>query len=124
MKIFGITIETKKELRACVAKLEAELKTACSINEQVIEYNEEIGVALEEMKKTFPLTLGETLYDIQLRGEDGKYTKTKASKEHSIINEVIVDKKNYFKLMDRMEKLDVFKTYDEAVARVEDVCVK
>ena len=117
MKIFGATIETKKELRARISQLEAQ-------NTQIRKYNEDIADAYELMKTIYPLDIGATMYDVQLRSEDGKYTRTKASREHSLINEVEVTEANYFKLKKRMLKEDVFYTYDQAIKHLDEVCVK
>ena len=117
MKIFGITVETKKELRARIAELESE-------NNEIRKYNEDIANAYELMKTIYPLDIGATMYDVQLRGEDGKYTRTKASREHSLINEVEVTEANYFKLKKRMLKEDVFYTLDHAKKHLDEVCVK
>ena len=117
MKIFGITIETKKDLRARISELEAQ-------NNQVRKYNEDIANAYELMKTLYPLDIGATMYDVQLRGEDGKYTRTKASREHSLINEVEVTETNYFKLKKRLLKNDVFFTLDHAKMYLDEICVK
>ena len=117
MKIFGITIETKKELRARIAELETQ-------NAQVRKYNEDIANEYEKIRTYYPLDLGATMYDVQLRGEDGKYTRTKASREHSLINEVVVTEANYFKLKKRMLKEDVFYTLDHAKKHLDEVCLK
>lgn len=123
MKIFGINFTTKKELKKENERLKLDVESATKINEEVIGYNEEIGVALEDMKKAFPLILGQIVYDLQLRGENGRYTRTKASREHSVINEVIVDKKNYFKLADRLN-CDVFISKEAAESYLDEICVK
>ena len=117
MKIFGINIQTKKELRTRISELEAQ-------NNQVRKYNEDIVDAYEMLKACYPLDIGATMYDVQLRGEDGKYTKTKASREHSLINEVIVTEANYFTLKKRMLKNDVFFTLDHAKKYLDEICVK
>ena len=103
MKIFGIEFKTKKELKAEVAQLK-----------------EKMGF----MELTFPFTLGQTVYDVQLRNKNGKYTKKNASLEHSLINEVVVDTKNYFGLVERYNKYDVFTDYENAKEHLESVCVK
>lgn len=123
MKIFGINFTTKKELKKENERLKLDVESATKINEEVIGYNEEIGVALEEMKKAFPLTIGDIVYDLQLRGENGRYTRAKASKSHSVINEVVVDKKNYFKLVDRLD-YDVFISKEAAESYLDEICVK
>ena len=117
MRIFGIRIETKKELRARISNLEAQ-------NTQIRKYNEDIADAYETLKATYPLTIGATMYDVQLRGEDGKYTRTKASREHSLINEVVVTEANYFKLKKRMLKNDVFFALDHAKKHLDEICMK
>lgn len=103
MKIFGITFTTKKELKAINASLMDEL---------------------DRKLEDFPFELGQVVYDIQLRNETGKYTKKNASLEHSRINEVEVTKKNYFGLVDRYKKNDVFFEFQEANDYLVRVCVK
>lgn len=117
MKIFGITIQTKKDLRARISELEAQ-------NNQVRKYNEDIADAYEMLKACYPLDIGATMYEVQLRSEDGKYTRTKASREHSLINEVLVTEANYFKLKKRMLKNDVFVTLEHAKKHLDEICVK
>ena len=117
MKFLWFNIETKKELRARIADLEAQ-------NAQVRKYNEDIADAHELMKTSYPLEIGAIMYDVQLRGEDGKYTRTKASREHSLINEVKVTEVNYFNLKKRLLKEDVFYTLDQAKKHLDQVCMK
>lgn len=117
MKFLWFNVETKKELRARIAKLEAQ-------NTQIRKYNNDIADAYRDMRSRFPFDIGQTVYDIQLRGENGRYTRTKASREHSLINEVVVTNKNYFKLKTRMLKHDVFLTFDHAKEHLDEVCVK
>lgn len=69
-----------------------------------------------DMKKKFPFNLGDTVYDLELRNEKGRYAKKNPSFEHSLINEVVVTKNNYFNLIERMENLDVF--FDRESAEV------
>lgn len=117
MKFLWFNVETKKELRAKISELEDQ-------NIQIRKYNEDIANAYERMKTLYPLDIGATMYDVQLRGEDGKYTRTKASREHSLINEVVVTEANYFKLKKRMLKNDVFYTLDQAKWYLDGICVK
>lgn len=116
MKIFGITIETKKELRAKISKLEKKYEDANHAAETYV-------TELTEMHGLYPLTIGAIMYDVQLRGEDGKYTRTKASREHSLITEVEVTEANYFKLKKRMLKNEVFFTFDHAKKYLDESCV-
>lgn len=103
MKIFGKEFLTKKDLRATIASLEHELLS---------------------MKEVFPFELGQEVYDIQLRNESGKYTKKNASLEHSRINPVEVSESNYFSLVKRLKKNDVFFDLSAATEFLNAVCVK
>lgn len=108
MKIFGKEFKTRKELKATIAKLECDVTAA---------RNE-----FDAMKNAFPFTLGQTVYDVQLRNEQGRYATKNASIEHSRINEVIVNKQNYFGLVDRYHRNDVFFDYDAAKAFIVNTC--
>ena len=74
------------------------------------------------MKEVFPLTIGQIVYDIALKDDKGRYTKTEPSSEHSIINEVVVDEKNYFSLVDRLKRSDVFIDRSDAEIYLDFVC--
>ena len=101
MKIFGKEFVTKKELKAKVVELSA---------------------TLARYEATFPLTLGHTVYDVQLRNDKGRYAKKNASLEHSLINPVVVDEKNYFSLVERYRNHDVFLEESIAKAHLMSVC--
>lgn len=115
MKIFGKEFKTRKELKGTIAKLE---------NDVFAAYNECEAVKgeLNAMKNAFPFTLGQTVYDVQLRNEQGRYARKNASLEHSLINEVVVNKQNYFSLVERYLRKDVFFDYEAANAFLTDVC--
>ena len=123
MRILWFNVETKKELRAKIDALQDQVAIERNTKLEVIKYNNEIANAYERMTMIYPLDLGQTVYDLQLRGDNGRYTKTKASREHSLINEVVVDKKNYFKLVDRLGT-DVFEERCAAEFYLDQVCVK
>ena len=108
MKIFGITFETKKELKEQIFDLQMTVK----------ELEGEITMRDEK----YPLELGETVYDVALKNAQGKYTKTKPSLEHCIITPVTVDEKNYFKLVARMRNNDVFLSETAAKKYLETIC--
>jgi hypothetical protein len=107
MKLFGIfNVETKeeKELTAEVAKL---------------------NLAIEEMREEFPFDLGQIVYDVQLKNNKGKFAKTDFSNlslEYSTITAVEVDRKNYFNLVERYYRQDVFKYKEEAEKYLKHVC--
>lgn len=113
----------KGKLRDKINKLEVEneylhkekesLLIECERNRS--EFNK-VSDAYCDMKKKFPFNLGDTVYDLELRNEKGRYAKKNPSFEHSLINEVVVTKNNYFNLIERMEDLDVF--FDRESAEV------
>lgn len=117
MKIFGINFVTKRELRLA--------------NEALIDSNIDLTIELEacedalaDVYDKFPLDLGQVVYDVALKNSKGRYTKTNPSFEHCAITEVIVDEKNYFGLVERLNRNDVFIEYDDAVAHLETICNK
>ena len=103
MKIFGIKFATKKELKKNIAELNTQIKA---------------------MKNVFPFEMGQIVYDVQLRNEHGRYAKKNASLEHSLINEIIVDKKNYFSLVERYKRHDVFTSRELAQIHLKKICTK
>jgi hypothetical protein len=78
---------------------------------------------LDAMKEMFPLVLGQTVYDVALKNDKGRYTKTNPSSEYSTITAVVVDEKNYFSLVKRYRRQDVFVDYCAAVNYINSVCV-
>ena len=117
MKIFGKEFKTRKELKASIDLLECEVQLWRG------RY-EEAKAEVEMLDTLFPFALGQTVYDVQLRNKNGRYAKKNASLEHSLINEIIVDEKNYFGLVERLKRSDVFFNYEDAMAFLEGVCVK
>lgn len=103
MKIFGKEFVTKKELKAQVVELSAKLAA---------------------YETAFPLTLGDTVYDVQLKNDKGRYAKKNASLEHSVVSPVVVEEKNYFNLVERYRSYDVFIDEETAREHLEAVCVK
>lgn len=101
----------QEELASCKERL-SELSITCQQAMNRVEFFE----------KQYPLTLGQVVYDIQLRGQNGRYTRTKASREHSLITELTVDTKNYFKLVDRLNT-DVFTSFEAANEYLDSICI-
>ncbi len=115
MKIFGINFTTKKDLKKELAdKKETILELRCDV--------EAFGAELACMRKSFPFDMGQTVYDVALRNDKGRYTKTNPSYEHSTITEVVVDEKNYFVLVKRLSRKDVFFSNEEAEEYLKTVC--
>jgi hypothetical protein len=115
MKIFGINFTTKKELKAQVSTLEADLN---SVNEILDSYVK----SYTELINMFPYKLGQTVYDVALKNAQGRYTKTKPSLEYSIITPVTIDEKNYFSIVKRSMKNDIFLTEEAAKQFLKSVC--
>lgn len=107
-----------------ISKLEEELENMRTTNNELLVTNNDLSDEIIEMKSKFPFDLGQVVYDLQLRSSKGRFTKTKASREHSLINEVVVDKKNYFGLVDRYNNKDVFTDKNCAEEYLESVCVE
>ena len=82
----------------------------------------DLRAELDVMKDMFPFILGQTVYDVALKNDKGRYTKTNPSTEYSTITEVMVDEKNYFNLVKRYRGQDVFVNYDDAVDYLDSVC--
>jgi hypothetical protein len=108
MNIFGLHVTSKKEYKNVIAELQA----------KIAEHEAVIEAAFE----AFPLTVGQTVYDIALKNESGRYTKLRPSFEHSTITPVEVTEKNYFSLVNRFRRNDVFFTQEEAEEYLKSIC--
>lgn len=124
MKIFGFYIETKKDLKNQIEALNQQLDEKDVRITVLSKLNRDLNAIVEKYDSEFPFEMGQVVYDLQLRNAKGRYTKTKPSIEHSVINEVVVDKKNYFNLVQRYHSADVFKSKDDAVEHLDLVCMK
>ena len=113
-----------REAEKVIAELREECKEMREHNKTLCNRNEELREDLREYEILYPFTMGQTVYDVQLRSAKGRFTKTKASREHSLINEVVVDRKNYFNLVDRYNAEDVFLTREDAEEKINTVCVE
>ncbi len=115
MNIFGLTITTKKKQLARIAKHDEEVQ---ELKNMIIELNEE----LYDMVEAYPFFIGQTVYDVALKNEKGRFTKTKPSLEYSTITPVVVNEKNYFGLVKRLDNNDVFYEREEAEEYLKSVC--
>lgn len=114
---------SKKKLKNENAQLTAEVARANELYNELLRDCCYLQDTVASYRAKYPFEIGQVVYDVQLRSSKGRFTKTKASREHSIINEVIVDKKNYFNLVDRYNNLDVFTTLEKAEEHLDSVCV-
>ena len=115
MKIFGLNIETKKELKEQISQL----------NYEVGCLEDDLDLANDEynyLRHQFPFDLYQVVFDLTLKDAQGKYTKTNPYLEHSTITEVTVTEKNYFKLVKRFESSDIFFTKEAAETYLKLVC--
>jgi hypothetical protein len=83
---------------------------------------EELIEQLQDLSNEFPFDMGQVVYDVALKNAQGRYTKTKPSREHCTITEVEVNEKNYFNLKRRLENNDVFFEYEDAEQYLDSVC--
>ena len=77
---------------------------------------------VDNYKVAYPINLGDTVYDVKLRGVDGKYTKKNASVEHSIIESYVVTSKNYFQLADKYRDGKLFTSELDAQSYIKVIC--
>lgn len=115
---------TKKKLKNENAQLKEQLDERANLYNELLEESVRLFDMLNEYRDKYPFDMGQIVYDVQLRSSKGRFTKTKASREHSIINEVVVDKKNYFNLVDRYNAHDVFVYLEQAESHLDSVCVE
>ena len=104
--------------------LKLQIENLVEANEMLREHNTKMYNDLSIKEQQFPLDINQKVYLVQLKNSKGRFTKTKASREHSLINEVTVDTKNYFKLVDKMDSDEVFKTHEAALHYINLVCVE
>lgn len=106
MRIFGIQFETRRELKAKVQRL-----TDCLEQER------------EAIAVDFPIPMGATTYEVKLKGANGRFTTTKASKQHSVINEIIATPQNYFKLREKWFNGTLFLYSEDAHNYLDKMCI-
>ncbi len=115
MKIFGLNITTTAKYEQTIAGLEAKIE---ALEDKILENEAVIGATIE----AFPLVLGQTVYDVALKNAKGRYTRVNPVLEYCTITEVVVDTRNYFGLVDRLRRNDVFYTQEEAEEHLKSVC--
>lgn len=115
MKILGFEFTTKKELRQTISALYDDWENA---EDELTECTKE----LDGLRETFPFDMGQVVFDVALKDVKGRYTKTSPSLEYSTINEVTVDENNYFGLVERYNRNDVFVAREDAEAYLKSIC--
>ena len=85
---------------------------------------EDTFAELEKSKKLFKVGVGETVYDITLKDKNGKFTLKRPCLETSTIKAVEVTEGNFFDIIRRIEKKDVFHDEERARKHLEKLCEK
>ena len=106
---------TKKALKIENAQYAEQLKT-------ITVYNDELADKVESMLKMYPFNVNDVVYELVLKNNKGRFTKTKPSREYSVIEEVTVTKKNYFNLVDKHNEHLVFTVLTDAEAQLSSIC--
>lgn len=112
----------KRKILKYVKHLEEENTELKRDNEKIRCFNSELADKVEHMLYQYPITCGETLYEVCLRNEKGRFTKTNPSKEHSYIEATVVDTKNYFKLAEKYRANQLFLTEESAKKHLDSIC--
>ena len=115
MNIFGLHITTKKKRLEYIERHDAEI---LALKEEIQELADEIY----DMIESFPFFIGQPVFEVVLKNDKGRYTKTKPSTKYSCINMVVVDEKNYFSLVKRFNRDEVFYEREEAEEYLKSVC--
>ena len=120
---FSFTRKGEKEMKFVTKKaLKIENEQYAEQLKTIICYNAELADKVESMLKMYPFNVDDVVYELILKNNKGRFTKSKPSREHSIIEEVLVTKKNYFSLVDRYNEGFVFTTLDDAEAQLKSLC--
>lgn len=117
MKIFGFEFTTKRERELKQMFLETYNNWEAA-EEELIERTKEFY----QLREMFPLDFGQVVYDVVLKDAKGRFTKTEPSLEYSTVNLIEVDEQNYFGLVERMKRNDVFVDPEAAEAYLKSVC--
>lgn len=117
MKIFGFEFTTKRERELQQMFLETYNNWEAA-EEELIERTKEFY----QLREMFPLDLGQVVYDVVLKDAKGRFTKTAPSLEYSTVNLIEVDEQNYFGLVERMKRNDIFVDPEAAEAYLKSVC--
>lgn len=95
--------------------------------EAMKEYKKQVEdtfAELEKSKKLFKVGVGETVYDITLKDKNGKFTLKRPCLETSTIKAVEVTEGNFFDIIRRIERKDVFHDAERARKYLEKLCEK
>ena len=114
--------ETAIEIRNMSRKTEDELLAA---KEELKEYKKRVAETLAELeksKKLFKVGVGDVVYDITLKDKEGKFTTEKPCLETSTVKPVKVTESNFFDIIRRIEKKDVFFDEERAKKHVRKLC--
>lgn len=114
------TIRTAEQFGTVALQLTAAKEAMKEYKKQV----EDTFAELEKSKKLFKVGVGETVYDITLKDKNGKFTLKSPCLETSTIKAVEVTEGNFFDIIRRIEKKDVFLDEGRARKHLEMLCEK
>lgn len=120
LKMEEISIEMAKQVNRITLQLIAAKAAMKEYKKQV----EDTFTELEKSKKLFKVGVGETVYDITLKDKNGKFTLKRPCLETSTIKAVEVTEGNFFDIIRRIEKKDVFHDKERAKKHLEKLCEK
>lgn len=120
IKLEEAIIQTTKHSAAIASQLLA-AKEAMKVYKKQVE---DTFAELEKSKKLFKVGVGETVYDITLKDKNGKFTLKRPCLETSTIKAVEVTEGNFFDIIRRIEKKDVFHDEGRARKHLEKLCEK
>lgn len=115
-----ISIRTAEQFGTVALQLTA-AKEAMKVYKKQVE---DTFAELEKSKKLFKVGVGETVYDITLKDKNGKFTLKRPCLETSTIKAVEVTEGNFFDIIRRIEKKDVFHDKERARKHLEKLCEK
>ena len=122
MKIFGLNITTAAKYDQTIAELTKQIVNLEVKIDKLEAKSRDDDEVIEAAFRAFPLVLGQTVYDVALKNAKGRYTRVNPVLEYCTITEVVVDTKNYFGLVERLGRKDVFYTREEAEEHLKSVC--
>ena len=113
---------SRKKITKYIEELIAELQEVKKENSKIREYNKQIADKCEHIMKLYPINIGDTLYEVCLKNDKGRFTKTKPCKEYSSVEELTVDTKNYFKLVEKFNNNEIFFVKKDAQKYLDSLC--
>ena len=93
-------------------------------NTELRTINNELADALEDMLSRYPLNIGEEVYELKLKSAKGRFTKTKASLKYSTVETIVVDTRNYFNLVEKLNNNELYVEREAAEVALKSICTE